>query len=53
LSALRGYSDGALGIVLLNTGDNVLVMLSNNANEFGVRFVKEFCGPSSHVHVKR
>jgi len=25
-----------------NTGDYVLVMLSNNASEFGLRFVKEF-----------
>ncbi|HEY5760777.1 MAG TPA: hypothetical protein VIU34_33350 [Steroidobacter sp.] len=26
----------------LNTGDYVLIMLSNDASEFGVRFVKEF-----------
>jgi iron complex outermembrane recepter protein len=26
----------------LNTGDYVLVMLSNDASEFGLRFVKEF-----------
>jgi iron complex outermembrane receptor protein len=38
----RNITDERYDNARLNTGDYVLVMLSNDASEFGVRFVKEF-----------
>jgi iron complex outermembrane receptor protein len=38
----RNITDERYDNARLNTGDYVLVMLSNDASEFGLRFVKEF-----------
>jgi iron complex outermembrane recepter protein len=38
----RNITDERNDNARLNTGDYVLVMLSNDASEFGLRFVKEF-----------
>ena len=38
----RNVTDERYDNARLNTGDYVLVMLSNDASEFGVRFIKEF-----------
>jgi iron complex outermembrane receptor protein len=38
----RNITDERYDNARLNTGDYVLVMLSNDASEFGVRFSKEF-----------
>jgi iron complex outermembrane receptor protein len=38
----RNVTDERYDNARLNTGDYVLVMLSNDASEFGLRFVKEF-----------
>jgi hypothetical protein len=38
----RNITDARYDNARLNTGDYVSVMLSNDANEFGVRFSKEF-----------
>ena len=38
----RNVTDERYEQARLNTGDSVLVILSNDASEFGVRFVKEF-----------
>jgi iron complex outermembrane receptor protein len=38
----RNITDERYDNARLNTGDYVLVMLSNDASEFGVRFIKEF-----------
>ena len=38
----RNITDERYDNARLNTGDYVLVMLSNDASEFGVRFTKEF-----------
>ena len=38
----RNVTDERYDNARLNTGDYVLVMLSNDASEYGVRFTKEF-----------
>ena len=38
----RNVTDERYDNARLNTGDYVLIMLSNDASEFGVRFIKEF-----------
>ena len=38
----RNVTDERYDNARLNTGDDVLVILSNDASEFGVRFTKDF-----------